>query len=75
MRAPRCWRQLLAIVLVAIILPAPVNAIAPSIDEPASIPNEAGDSAASDQQSVNREPALRPPISASTARRIHRSTG
>ena len=38
MRTPRCWRQLLAIVLVAIILPAPVYAIAPSTDEPASIP-------------------------------------
>jgi uncharacterized membrane protein YkoI len=58
MRTPRCWRQLLAIVLVAIMLPAPVYAIAPSADEPASIPNEAGDSAASDQQAVNRELAL-----------------
>ena len=55
MRAPRCWRQLLAAALVAIILPAPVYAVASSTGEPASLPNEAGDSAASDQQAVNRE--------------------
>lgn len=55
MRAPRCWRQLLAAALVAIILPAPVYAVASSTSEPASFPNEAGDSAASDQQAVNRE--------------------
>ena len=58
MRAPRCWRQLLAIVLVAIILPAPVYANASSTGEPASLRNEAGDSAASDQQAVSRELAL-----------------
>jgi uncharacterized membrane protein YkoI len=57
MRTP-CWRQLLAIVLVAIILPAPVYANASRIDEPASLGNEAGDDAASDQQAVNRELAL-----------------
>ena len=55
MRAPICWRQLLAAALVAIILPAPVYAVASSTSEPASFPNEAGDSAASDQQAVNRE--------------------
>ena len=58
MRAPRCWRQLLAIVLVAIILPAPVDATASSTGEPASLRNEAGDGAASDQQAVSRELAL-----------------
>jgi hypothetical protein len=54
MRAP-CWRQLLAIVLVAVLLPPPVYANASSTDEPASLRNEAGDGAASDQQAVNRE--------------------
>ena len=58
MRAPKCWRQLLAIVLVAIILPAPAYAIASPISEPASLGNEAGDGAASDQQAVSRELAL-----------------
>ena len=55
MRAPRCWRQLLAAALVAVILPAPVYAIASSTDEPASLRNGAEESAASDQQAVNRE--------------------
>jgi hypothetical protein len=55
MRAPRCWRQLLAAALVAVILPAPVYAIASSTDEPASLRNGAEESAASDQQTVNRE--------------------
>jgi uncharacterized membrane protein YkoI len=58
MRAPRCWRQLLAIVLVAIILPAPIYANASSTGESASLRNEAGDDAASDQQAVSRELAL-----------------
>jgi uncharacterized membrane protein YkoI len=58
MRAPRCWRQLLAIVLVAIILPAPIHANASSSGEPASLRDETGDGAASDQQAVNRELAL-----------------
>ena len=58
MHAPRCWRQLLAIVLVAIILPAPIYANASSTGEPASLRDEAGDAAASDQQAVNRELAL-----------------
>ena len=58
MRAPKCWRQLLAIVLVAIILPAPLYANASSTDEQASFGNEAGDGSASDQQAVNRELAL-----------------
>ena len=52
MRTPRC---LLAIVLVAIILPVPVYAIASPTGEPASLGNEAEESAASDQQAVNRE--------------------
>jgi uncharacterized membrane protein YkoI len=55
MRALRCWRQLLAAALVAVILPAPVYAIASSTDEPASLRNGAEESAASDQQAVNRE--------------------
>ena len=58
MRAPRCWGQLLAIVLMAIILPAPVYAAASSTDEQASLRNGAGDGAASDQRAVNRELAL-----------------
>ncbi len=55
MRAPRCWRQLLAIVLVAVILPAPLYANASSTDESASLHNEAEESVASGQQAVNRE--------------------
>ena len=55
MRAPRCWRQLLAAALVAVILPAPIYAIASSTDEPASLRSGAEESAASDQQAVNRE--------------------
>ena len=55
MRAPRCWRQLLAAALVAVILPAPVYAVASSTGEPASLRNEAEESAASGQQAVNRE--------------------
>jgi hypothetical protein len=58
MRAPRCWRQLLAAALVAVILPAPVYAVASSTGEPASLRNEAEESAASDQQAVNRELVL-----------------
>ena len=43
MRAPRCWRQLLAIVLVAIILPAPIYANASSTDAAGlAAVNEAG---------------------------------
>ena len=49
------WRQLLAVVLVAIILPAPVYAIAAPTDEPAALRNEAEDGAASDQKAVRRE--------------------
>ena len=55
MHAPRCWRQLLAAALVAIILPAPAYAVASSTGEPASLRNEAEESAASDQEAVNRE--------------------
>ena len=58
MHAPICWRQLLAIVLVAIILPAPIYANASSTDESASRRNEAGDGASSDQHAVSRELAL-----------------
>ena len=98
MHEPRCWRQLLAIVLVAIVLPAPIYANASSTDDSASFRVGASNGASSDQQAVSRELALfrgsavslsqamaiaealhmqelRPPISASTARRIHRSTG
>jgi uncharacterized membrane protein YkoI len=46
---------LLALVLVAIISPVPAYAIVSSIDEPASLRNEAGDGATSDQQAVSRE--------------------
>ncbi|WKA31822.1 PepSY domain-containing protein [Bradyrhizobium roseum] len=46
---------MLAIVLVAIILPAPVSANASQTGEPASLRNEAEESAASDRQAVNRE--------------------
>lgn len=55
MRAPKCWRPLLAAVLVAITLPAPVGAMASSADEPAALSREPGDGAASDQQAVSRE--------------------
>ena len=55
MRARRCWRQLLAAALVAIILPAPVYAIASPTGESASLGNETEDSAAADQQAINRE--------------------
>jgi hypothetical protein len=58
MHAPRCWKQLLAMVLVAITLPAPVCANAASTDGAASMHREADDGAASDQQSVSRELAL-----------------
>ena len=58
MHAQRSWRQLLAIVLMAIILPAPVYANASSTGESASLRNEADDGVASDQQAVNRELAL-----------------
>jgi len=46
---------LLAIVLVAVILPAPLYANASSTDESASLHNEAEESVASGQQAVNRE--------------------
>ncbi|WP_247786392.1 PepSY domain-containing protein [Bradyrhizobium sp. 170] len=49
---------MLAAALVAVILPAPVYAVASSPGEPASLRNEAEESAASDQQAVNRELAL-----------------
>ena len=58
MRAPKCWRQLLAAALVAVILPAPIYANASPTGEPASLRNEAEESAASDQQAVSRELAL-----------------
>lgn len=52
MRMP-CWKQLLAALLVAVILPAPVYAIASSTSEPASLGNE--DGAVADQRAVARE--------------------
>ncbi|KRR18165.1 peptidase [Bradyrhizobium lablabi] len=55
MRVPRCWRPLLAVALLAIILPAPIYAMASSADEPTSLRNEAEDSAAFDQRAINRE--------------------
>jgi hypothetical protein len=54
MRRPG-WRQLLAIALVAVILPAPVYAIASPTDEPAALRNEAEDDAASGQKAISRE--------------------
>ena len=54
MRTPS-WRQLLAAALVAITLPAPVFAVASPTGEPATLRNEAEDSAASDQRAVDRE--------------------
>lgn len=58
MRAPKCWRQLFATVLVAISLPAPLHANASSTEESPPLRNEAGDGAATDQQAVGRELAL-----------------
>jgi hypothetical protein len=58
MRMPRCWRPLLAIILLAIILPAPIHAMASSTDEPTSLRNEPDDGAASDQRAISRELAL-----------------
>ncbi|WFU13497.1 PepSY domain-containing protein [Bradyrhizobium sp. CB3481] len=49
------WRPLLAIALVAMILPAPVYALASPTDEPAAVHNEAEDGAASDQKAISRE--------------------
>jgi uncharacterized membrane protein YkoI len=58
MRVPRCWRQLLAVALVALVLPAPIYAMASSADEPSLLRNEAEESAASDQRAISRELAL-----------------
>jgi uncharacterized membrane protein YkoI len=55
MRAARCWRQSIAAALVAVLLPAPVYAVASQASEPASLRNQAEESAASDQQAVSRE--------------------
>jgi hypothetical protein len=49
------WRQLLAAALVAIILPAPVYAIASPTDEPTSLRPEAEDGAAAGQKTISRE--------------------
>jgi hypothetical protein len=54
MRMP--WRrQLLAALMVAVILPAPVYAIASPTSEPASLGNEAEDGVAAGQRAVTRE--------------------
>ena len=58
MHAPRCWRKLLAIALLATLLPVPVHALAASTGAPASLRNEADDSAALEQRAVSRELAL-----------------
>jgi uncharacterized membrane protein YkoI len=58
MHAPRCWRKLLAIALLATLLPVPVHAVAASADAPGSLRNETDDSAALDQRAVGRELAL-----------------
>lgn len=49
------WRQLLAVALVAIILPAPVYAIVSPTDEPTSLRPEAEDGAAAGQKAISRE--------------------
>jgi Peptidase propeptide and YPEB domain len=49
------WRYLLAAVLMAIILPAPVYAIASPTGEPAALGNEVEDGAESYRQAVSRE--------------------
>ena len=54
MRTSR-WRHLLAAVLMAIILPAPVYAIASPTGEPAALGYEAEDGAESYRQAVSRE--------------------
>jgi len=58
MHAPRCWRKLLAIALLAAILPVPVYAVAASTDLPAALGNEADDGASLDQRAVDRELSL-----------------
>lgn len=56
MRTPKSWSPSLAIaLLLAVLLPAPVLAVAASTDAPASQRNDTGDSALSDQQAINRE--------------------
>jgi hypothetical protein len=54
MRMPR-RRQLLAALMIAAILSAPVRAVVSPTSEPASLANEAEDSAAADRQAVARE--------------------
>jgi hypothetical protein len=49
------WRQLLVVALVAIILPAPVYAIASPTDEPTSLRPKAEDGAAAGQKAISRE--------------------
>jgi uncharacterized membrane protein YkoI len=58
MHAPKCWRKLLAIALLAALLPVPVYAVAASTDVPAALGSEADDGASLDQRAVDRELAL-----------------
>ena len=60
MHAPRCWRKLLGIALLAAILPVPVYAVAASTNLPAALGNESDDGASLDQRTVDRELALFP---------------
>lgn len=55
MRTPRHWRPLLAAIMLAIILPARAFATASSTGEPAALGHEAEESAAADQQALDRE--------------------
>ncbi|WFU45112.1 PepSY domain-containing protein [Bradyrhizobium sp. CB82] len=58
MRTSKRWKPLLMLALLAVLLPAPVYAIAASTDAPVSLRSEADDSAALDQRAVERELAL-----------------
>jgi uncharacterized membrane protein YkoI len=54
-RKPNRWRPLLAAALLAILLPAPVFAIASATDTPSSPHNQARVDSEPDQQAINRE--------------------
>ncbi|MCP3466722.1 PepSY domain-containing protein [Bradyrhizobium sp. CCGUVB23] len=55
MRAPKRWKSLLVLALLAVLLPAPVYATTASIDARASLRSEADDGAVLDQRAVERE--------------------
>jgi hypothetical protein len=72
MRTTRRWSQLLAAIITAVLLPAPAYAKGSSTGEPAALGNEAEESAAAEQQALNRELELfrGAPISLSQAMAI-----